>query len=222
MKRPGSITFYFSLFISVVLLAACSVDAYDQGEGELSLMTAEMADVYTGNDGYVSQALTDEGERLHFDPPFRVRWMTKADTIYRTVLYYNKSNQRAISVGSVLLAVPRRAKEVKTDPVRFESLWMARTGRYLNAGIYLMTGATPGDSARQVLGAVVDTLMENADHSHTLHLILYHDQANVPEYYSQRTFVSIPIDSIQADSLSLRINTYSGEVVRSFPIKTEQ
>ena len=208
-----------SFWALLLALCGCTVDAYDKGEGVLSLMTAEMADAYTGSDGYVSEALTDNGERLHFDPPFRTNWMTKSDTTYRTVLYYNIGDNKPISAGRVLMAVPRRAKELKTDPVRFESLWMARTGQYLNAGIYLMTGATPGDSARQVLGAAIDTLMENADHSHTLYVVLYHDQAGVPEYYSQRTFVSIPIDSIQADSLTLRINTYSGEVIRSFPIK---
>lgn len=52
--------------------------------------------------------------------------------------------------------------------------------------------------------------MVNADGTTTQHLTLYHDQGGVPEYYSQRTYVSIPLSDIHADFIILTINTYDG------------
>ena len=139
-------------------------------------------------------------------------------------MYYKSAGDAHADVLSMsMVAVMRPHKinlaEMKTDPVRFESLWMGQNRRYLNGSVYLMVGNIDADDLpRQVIGAHSDTLMQNADGTRTLHLRLYHDQAGMPEYYSQRTYMSIPLEDVDADSVSLSINTYSGVVKKIFKL----
>lgn len=211
------------LLMSILpLLSACTIDAYDKGEGELSLMRADLVLGFTDSERCVREVETDEGDRLSLTEPIRMSWMERPDSVYRMALYYNKVNNNqaeVVALGRVGVVVPHHFHQTKSDPVRFESLWIGTNRRFLNTSLYLMTGATSDDSIRHVVGAAIDTLMQNTDGTKTLHLTLYHDQAGVPEYYSQRTFLSIPLDSIKADSLHLRINTYEGIVSKTVSLQ---
>ena len=100
---------------------------------------------------------------------------------------------------------------MKTDPVRMESMWIGKSKKYLNMGFYVMTGKADVDSLKHVLGCRRDTLITNIDGTRTLRLTFYHDQGGVPEYYSQRVYLSIPIQGIKADSVWLNVNTYEGK-----------
>ena len=224
MKSPCPMSRLLRLgrnFAFALIVTACTIDAYDKGEGELSLMRADLVLGFTDSERCVREVETDEGERLTLTTPLRMSWMERPDSVYRMALYYNKVKDHqaeTVAFGRVGVVLPHRFREMKTDPVRFESMWIGTNRRFLNASFYLMTGATADDSIRHVVGAAVDTLMRNTDGTSTLHLTLYHDQAGVPEYYSQRTFLSIPLDSLHADSLHLRINTYDGLVSKTFPL----
>jgi len=44
----------------------------------------------------------------------------------------------------------------------------------------------------------------------------------VPEYYSQRTYVSIPLTGVDADSLWLTVNTYDGLVIRKLILEQHE
>ena len=226
MKRPCIKLFIISILplsILTFFLSACTIDAYDKGEGDLSLMRADLVLGFTDSKRQVQEVETDEGDRLTLTKPLRMSWMERPDSAYRMALYYNKvENHQAevVAFGPVGVVVPHRFRETKSDPVRFESLWVGTNRRFLNTSLYLMTGATSDDSIRHVVGAAIDTLMQNDDGTSTLHLTFYHDQAGVPEYYSQRTFLSIPLDSVQADSLHLRINTYEGMVSKTVSLHT--
>ena len=66
---------------------------------------------------------------------------------------------------------------------------------------------------------ISDTLMSHSDGKKTLHLRLYHDQGGMPEYYSQRTYFSIPIQKLGVDSIQFTINTYKGLVTKTLSLK---
>ena len=207
----------FTLLI-LVLLCSCTQDAYDKGEGDYSQMTAQLADAHVDAQKYIDYVDTDEGERLVLIQPVTASFIAKADTTYRVSFYYKMSDDKAqpITLGRVLVATPKAIKDMKTDPVRLESMWIGKSAKYLNMGLYLMTGTTQSDSLKHVLGCRRDTLMHNADGTTTLRLTFYHDQGGVPQYYSQRAYFSIPLTGVAADSVWLSVNTYDGLVTRKF------
>ena len=106
-----------------------------------------------------------------------------------------------------------------TDPLGVESVWLSTSRRYLNAALLLKVGRDEANDVHHVLGAIVDTLMVNPDGTATLHLSLYHDQGGVPQYYTQRTYISIPTEHVDADSIHLRINSYQGWKERTLSLR---
>lgn len=208
------------------LLLACEQDAYDKGEGSLSLLRADLVEAHVDAAKNVDYVVTDEGQQLTIDGQLTARWLTQPDTVYRAILYYQQQGNTArdASIGQVATLTMRRPDffkgNIKTDPVRFESAWVSNTRRYLNAGIYLMMGnGDDDDKAIHTLGLVGDTLTTNADGTRTWHMRLWHDQGGVPEYFAQRTYLSIPLYRLDADSLCLSINTYEGVVEKTFRVR---
>ena len=59
----------------------------------------------------------------------------------------------------------------------------------------------------------------HADNTKTLYLRLYHDQGGVPEYYSQRAFLSVPLQKLGVDSIHFEVNTYDGIVRKTLFVK---
>ena len=124
---------YARLLICVLLfstvLAGCSSDGYDSGDGRYSYLRADFVNMYAGAGKYVYYVVTDEGERLSVDPPFTVSWITTPDSVYRALLYYNLDSDksgnavaRALSVSQVpvLDVVPAwQVGNVPVDPVTF-------------------------------------------------------------------------------------------------------
>ena len=205
--------------LTLLLLSSCTRDAYEKGEGQYSLMRGDFAEAVVNNNKLVTKIITDDGDELALTTPYSAKWVTKADTTYRCMLYYNKVDRQAevISMGQVPCAAIKSlsdlGKPLVTDPVKFESSWMSKNGRYLNLSILLKTGVTNDSTAVQSLAVVSDTLITHADNKKIHHLILYHDQGNVPEYYSTQFYISIPTERIDADSVRISINSYDGVVV---------
>ena len=213
----GKLTLLFSL-----VLLACTQDTYEKGEGKYSLMRGDFAEAVVNGSKQVTKIITDDGDELPLTTPFTAKWVTKADTVYRCMLYYNKVDDKAevISMGQVPCADINTLAEFKkpmaTDPVKFESSWISKTRRYLNLSLLLKTGSTDDTTAVQSLAIVSDTLITHLDNMQTRHLILYHNQGNVPQYYSTQVYVSIPTERIDADSVQISINSYDGEVIRKY------
>lgn len=207
------ITSYLSLFTS-----SCTVDSYDKGEGSYSLLCAELVEAHANSDKQLDWCLTDESEQLTFTEPVKASGIQTADSMYRALLYYNKVEGavEVVSIGLVNTIFPHHIKEMKTDPVRFESMWMSTSRRYLNLGLYLKTGNATKKDQHHTIGLNIDTLILNGDGTRTAHLAFYHDQGGLPEYYSQRSYISIPTDSIDADSIYLRVHTYQGITEKRF------
>ncbi len=216
-----------ALALMGVALTACSQDAYEKGQGDYSLTQADMVEAHVDGWRQIDYVVTDDAVRLDLERPISLSWVTKADTVYRAFLYYNKVEDGTVvspvacSLVSVPSIVPLDSVKhgVKTDPVRLESVWLPRTRRYINAGIYLKIGKTDDKDAVHHLGVVAEKTVVHADGRQTLCLRFYHDQGGMPEYYSQRVFFSIPLQGIKADSVSLAIATDKGEVVKTFGLR---
>ena len=219
MKKFLYVVSSFLLPLSSVLFLSCTQDAYEKGEGRYSLMRGDFAEAVVNNVRQVTKIVTDDGDELAVTSPYSAKWIAKADTTYRCMLYYNKVEGKAevVSMGQVpcpvITPLSEFEKELKTDPVKFESTWMSKTGRYLNLSILVKTGVTDDSTAVQSLAIVSDTLITHTDGKQIRNLILYHDQGNVPQYYSTQVYISIPINRIDADSVRISINSYDGEVV---------
>ena len=185
------------------ILSSCSQDAYEKGEGEYSLMRGDFAEASVNSNKQIVSIMTDDGDQLPLKEGYKAKWIATADTTYRCILYYNKVKE----------------KELKTDPIKFESIWLSRTGKYLNMSLLLMTGYTDDTTAVHKLSFVSDTLVTHPDSKHTLHFCLHHDQNGVPEYYTTQAYVSLLVDSIHADSIRFAVNTYNGPVVKTLSLR---
>jgi len=216
----------------LITLTACTSEAYDSGDGQNSYLTADLVLLRTSPDKSVRSALLDDDTELLFSNPFAQEWLARPDSVYRALLYYDKtvatsatadsnptatSIVRARSVRPVPVLRPVEAAKVdamRTDPVGFESLWMSKNKSYINLSLLLKSGKAEGDEALHALGVVSDGTTTDAAGSRTLHLTLYHDQGGVPEYYTVQQYVSIPTQLLEeADTVELTLNTYNGKKV---------
>lgn len=204
------------LLFAVMLLAACETDSYDKGTGENSLTMGDLITAHANGDKAIDYITTDNDEKLIVSQPIAAKWITTADSTYRTVAYYNKLGEgtaEIISIGLVpTLAPVDSAQKVMTEPVTFESLWTSKNKKYLNLSIWLKVGNTSVEDAHQTIGMLRTAITTADDGRTTTHLTLLHSQGDVPEKYSTRYFLSIPHDSIPTDSVRLTVETYSGRV----------
>ena len=213
------LTFSLPHLLTLLLLSSCTRDSYEKGEGEYSYLRGDFAEAFVNSNRQITRIVTDDGDELDLTAPVTASWADEPDTTYRCRLYYNKVENKAevLSIGEVpcLTVHPLPEFEVLlvTDPVTFESTWMSKNGRYLNVSILIKTGVTNDTSAIQSLGFVTDTIITHPDNKKIRHIIMHHDQANVPEHYSTQIYMSIPTEQIDADSVRISINSYDGEVV---------
>ena len=220
MKKFQHLIVIIVLTLSLLLtFISCTKDAYEKGDGKYSLMRGDFAEAIVNSSKQVTSIITDDGDEFVLTTPYTAKWVSKADTTYRCMLYYNKLDSKAeiLSMGQVpcaiIIPLSQLDHRLVTDPVKFESTWMSKTGRYLNFSLLLKTGITDDTTAVQNLAIVSDTLITHPDKKRILNLILHHNQDNVPEYYSTKVYFSIPTKRIDADSVQISINSYDGEVV---------
>lgn len=212
---------FFSMISLMVVLVSCEQDSYEKGEGEYSLLRGDFCEISINNDLQATSAVTDDLDQMTLKEPYSAKWITKADTTYRCILYYNKVKTEAevVSIAQVpcldIVPLNKFEDEVRTDPVNFESIWLSKSGKYLNLSFLLKTGVSEDTTAVQHLAFVADTLLVNPDNTRTLYLRLHHDQGDVPEYYSTQAYASLLTDKMPADSVRLTVNTYTGLIVKT-------
>lgn len=220
----------FCLVCAACVVCGCTQDVYEKGEGRYSLMRADFVEAHANGQKEIYQITTDDGEVLSASKPFSAKLVTTPDSIYRCILYYNKVSDEQgkdtfepISIGQVpcpkIIPLSELETEMKTDPVKFESAWMSKSGKYLNLSLYLLTGTTDDEKAKHTLRIIQEETVTNPDATSTCRLCLYHDQAGVPEYYSTQVYVSILTSAIPADSVRIKIPTYKGIVEKAFALK---
>ncbi|WP_028896965.1 NigD-like C-terminal domain-containing protein [Prevotella sp. HUN102] len=209
-------------YLVLAALAACENNPYESGDSGLSYLRTDFVEANTNADSRFVSALTDDGEALQLASPLSADWATTPDSTYRALLYYNKKGETVspIAISKVLVMDIKSADavEVVEDPVKFNAAWLSKNRKYLNLGLGLKTGKVEGDTKLQSLGVVCDSVKtENGVQTH--YLRLHHRQNGVPEYYTTKLYVSIPIAGFrQGDILQLRMNTYEGEVIKSFAV----
>lgn len=213
--------------VAAAMFTSCEHDGYESGDGSLSYLTAELAVLHTASNRSATSADLDNGTTLSISNPFTTSWMAKADTVYRALLYYDVATDgskkvKARSVSSVPVLRPvdqNKVKEMHTDPVGVESAWAAKSG-YINLSLLLKAGKTDGEDAVQTLGLVDCGTTVGDDGKRTRHVKLYHDQGGVPEYYTVQRYASIDTKDLgDADVVSITVNTYNGEVIKTFDCK---
>lgn len=211
--------------ILLLLLVSCESDSYDKGEGELSLATAEFVEAHANGNKQMDYVITDNDERLTVSSQPSVKWMTTPDSLYRALLYYNNVGEGIIEPLSIT-QVPTLSiysdwmiQDIKTDPVTFESIWQSANGKYLNMAFYLKIGEVGKDAELHTISIIQDTIIQNADGTATSFMCLYHDQGDMPEHYSSKCYISIPRDSIKADSVCMEINTYKGVLYKKVALR---
>ena len=208
------------------LVTSCTTDSYEKGDGKYSLMQGDFVEAKVNAQRQIVSFSTDDGEQYDLSEPYTDKWIKTADTLYRCMLYYNKvENKKAelVSIGEVpcprILTLAELKKDLRTDPVKFESMWLSKSGKYLNLYLQLKTGVTDDTTTVQQLAFISDTLIVNPNQTTIRHITLHHDQNKVPEYYSTKAYVSLLTDSIAADSIRISINTYTGLVSKKMPIR---
>lgn len=211
--------------VALIILASCKAEPYDTGEGTYSQMVADYVDVEVKNHE-VRSIVTDNGEALNIQRGMMLD-VTPPDTTLRWLLYYNKGSQPDGNV-QLLANTPMRllhpvdaSKEdgkedeevvIKTDPLKLISAWVSPNGKYFNLRIGLMAGNATEKDTKQVIG-----LVRNAYHNikkGKVEYTFYHDQAGVPQYYTQEHYLSLPYP--EQDTIVMTINTYKGEYKKTF------
>lgn len=205
----------------VLLLTACTTDGYETGDGEYSFLTTEFVEVYSNSQLMLTRAVDDSDNHFIFKTPCSYSWVSKPDSVYRAILYYNTNEGETVEpyrVSPVVVLKFRNKEEVKdiyTDPLIFESAWISKNRKYLNIGLAVKSGTTESqdEQLKQIVGILCDEVTIKGDGTKCYHLILTHNQNGVPEYYTNRAYVSMPLDGVGAnDEIELTINTYQGPV----------
>ena len=224
----------FSFFLLLSLLVSCSNDPYDTGNGAYSDMRAEFVELLTDNASHVVNMNTDGNVHLVLSSAYQVKWCEKADTVYRALAYYKPvtTSQGAecaelMGLTQVMVAHPYAATAykngVKTDPVTFYSAWKSSNNKYVNLEFDIKTGAVDGTIGQQTVGVVCDAVESQTKGGKLFRLRLYHDQNNVPTYYSTKLYLSVPLSALPTtcaagDSIAFTVNTFKGETVKGIAL----
>ena len=223
MKLKSVLSVAVALVVASMFIA-CRNDSYEKGEGEYSLMRADFAELTIDSQKQVSAFITDDGDAYTLTTPYTAQWIETADTTYRAIIYYNKvegGRAEPVAVGTVPTLAPTehwRFNELPQDPIGFESIWMARSCKYLNVGLLVKTGRVDDDEVPHLIGLAQDTVLVHADQRRTAYYRLLHSQNDAPEYYTNRRYVSILLPQDRPDTIRLSINTFDGVIEKTIEI----
>ena len=217
-KRMRELSFCLLLLASCFcFIFSCTTDNYDSGDGDLSYLRAEFVMAHVSADSIVDYAIDDSDRRIAIRKPFKPRWTTTTDSLYRALLYYNDKPEgaEAVKLTQVFVLTPIDTSKVEKlvfDPVTFESSWISANNTFLNFSFYVKSGKPDDEDAHHSIGLLSETTDDG-----TCLFTLYHDQGGMPEYYSTRVYASIPLtDEMRQQKIKLIVNTYSGTVIKEF------
>lgn len=219
--------------IAPLSLVSCGSDTYDTGDGPLSYLRADFVEANTDASAAIVSVTDDEGRTYRLTREVKASWAEKADTAYRALAYYNA---RMATEGGDYVAEPVAMTRVltpsvrivtdlrdviKTDPVTLESSWKSRNGKYINLDMSVLTGAADDEATGHTVGMLCDGVTLEADGHQLVRLRLYHDRGAVPEYYTAKVYVSVPVSYLpvtlsEGDKVEIKVNTYDGLVTKTF------
>lgn len=217
------------IFVTALLmLSACKNDSYESGDGQYSYLQADFVEANTSASKELVSARTDDGDMLLFSPHVFKEWASTPDSVYRSLLYYNKvSDDRTTEVYSIV-QIPvvkihklKGTDEISTDPLFLKSAWISKNRKYLNLYFGIKTGVEDGNDNIQTLSVVYDPDVNNSNDSRNPYIKVVHKQNGVPEYYSSYGYISVPLnDFALGTTIHLSVNTYDqGWITRDLEIK---
>lgn len=210
----------YTALATLLSFTSCTRDSYDEGTGTYSLTQADFVEAHANGSKLMDYVLTDDGDSLSLTSAQSVSWMQQKDTLYRALLYYNKvgaTQAEKVALSYVYTLQAKSTKSYKdnigTDPADYESGWMSKNRRYLNFGLLFKAGYSDKDVTGQSIGLACDSIHQNADGTKTAYYLFLHGQNSVPEYFTVKTYISVPVSSIGADSVVFTIHTYQKGVL---------
>jgi hypothetical protein len=217
------------IFVTALLmLSACKNDSYESGDGQYSYLQADFVEANTSASKELVSARTDDGDMLLFSPHVFKEWASTPDSVYRSLLYYNKvSDDRTTEVYSIV-QIPvvkihklKGTDEISTDPLFLKSAWISKNRKYLNLYFGIKTGVEDGNDNIQTLSVVYDPDVNNSNDSRNPYIKVVHKQNGVPEYYTSYGYISVPLnDFALGTTIHLSVNTYDqGWITRDLEIK---
>ena len=216
---------FLIIILSSFLFLSCETDSYEKGQGQYSLMLADMGEVTIDGEKQAVAFTTDDGDSYTLTTPVTAQWIQTADTTYRAVIYYNKVEEgQAESIGFSTVPTMKpvehwRFKELTQDPVGFESAWLAKNKKYINLGLLFKSGYVDDAMGLHKISIAQDTVLVNANQTRTAYYRFLHGQNETPEYFTNRHYVSILLPQDLPDTACVSIVTYSGIVERRFSLK---
>ena len=201
MKTPVRLPFLILNFSFLISLTSCHDDNDDSPFP--NLMT-EMVDCPTDAKGTMTTIVLDDDTRLTVTNP---QVDLKPSVVYRCLAdYVIEDDGKATLYGLRSCPILRDSTALaKTDPLGVVSLW--RTRRYIN--LHLMPKTQ--DKGTHGWGFITDSIREG--HAY---LRLHHRQGDDPMAYSDDVYASLPLDLVEADTITLRIQTFAGTTERTF------
>lgn len=157
----------------------------------------ELADCPTDGSGRLTRIVLDDDTEL---PVTNIQSGLQADACYRALVGYTLDEGKATlySLTSVPVLHDSTSVAPVSDPAGVASVWC--TSRYLN--LHLLPKTKGGQHS---YGYVVDSVIDR--HAY---LRLHHRQGNDPAAYSTDVYASLPLEELDADRVTLRIQTFSG------------
>ncbi len=210
------------LVLALSLIASCSHDGYETGDGNYSYLRADFALLNINSETQATGFVTDDDRSFTLNSPITIS-NAKADTVYRALVYYNESETSYTdlrSIQTVYVCHPKQeeeCEEIYTDPIGLQSTWFSANGTYFNMAINLKVGVEDEDDDEDSYQTIAVVMTEADEESGKYTLTFYHNQNGVPQYYTSTKYVSIPIDGYfeSGDSLSFVVNTYDGTETKS-------
>lgn len=217
------------IFVTALLmLSACKNDSYESGDGQYSYLQADFVEANTSASKELVSARTDDGDMLLFSPHVFKEWASTPDSVYRSLLYYNKvDDDRTTEVYSIV-QIPvvkihklKGTDEISTDPLFLKSAWISKNRKYLNIYFGIKTGVEDGNDNIQTLSVVYDPDVNNSNDSRNPYIKVVHKQNGVPEYYTSYGYISVPLnDFALGTTIHLSVNTYDqGWITKDLVIK---
>lgn len=213
-KKYASLGFAVLMVVmGLVVLASCTQESYEDGDGDYSYLRADFAEIKTNQKGEIASFVTDDNKEVTLKKLIAVEGL-KADTTYRSLVYYKEPRNADVELFNLKMVnvctpfKPTKDKPLVTDPTGWESMWVSHNGSYLNLALKLLVGVdTENAEAKQVLGVCQDSIV-----GRHIYYTLYHKQNGVPEYYTYTSYLSLSLakDYEAGDTITMAVNTYDG------------
>lgn len=212
---------FLILLAGITAISSCKKDEYVYPN-----VLTEFVDITTSSTGRLSYINCDNGESYQIKDRSGIEGFIP-DTTYRAISVYepeieknkNNNNAKLYSCQFIVSPVPvpedKFNKEIKTDPVDIDRIWLS--GNYINMILDIMAK----DKSHGIC-FILNGISDTKNGYKTINMTVYHNNNDDYEAYTKKAYASIPLwpynDILnKGDKIIIRINTYKeGMTVREF------